>query len=284
MSDITFIRKPSILIFSQKIKEETFSENRFKEVVFSKHFTDTEARVFNAIVHYAFLQMNIGGEIRNGFDITFWELRKLYPSFESRTNIELQNAVYAVLNTSINFVESYAKKYPSKFTKDGNLYEYSSINIISRIDWRKDKSGFRVYLNSFFEEDILCAEPFAKLDINEMNTLSRRSPYLMSLYEIVQDYRSVHSTPFFSIEELTKFLGVPYSEKFNFNIFKRDVLNGIIKELQNKMKLDIILITKKSGKKIVSIRFEFKKATIKEDDTLYRIKDELAKNACQRRS
>lgn len=121
----------------------------------------------------------------------------------------------------------------------------------------KEGSGICEY--SFMDKMIeLLANPrmYAKISLLIQKRYSGNK-YGWFLYELCFDYKDIGKTPVISIEDLKKYFGIEKTRYTEFNIFRRNVINAAIRDINAQTDLNIRDRTFKTERRITHIQFIF---------------------------
>lgn len=129
------------------------------------------------------------------------------------------------------------------------------------LPYAKIPKGSGICEYSFMDKMIeLLANPrmYAKINLLIQKRYSGNK-YGWFLYELCFDYKEIGKTPVMSIDELRHYFGMEGKEYKQFKIFKRDVINAALKDLNKQTDLNVTAETFRTGRKITHIQFHIKR-------------------------
>lgn len=121
----------------------------------------------------------------------------------------------------------------------------------------KEKSGICEYSFTYDMIEML-ANPrmYAKISLLIQKRYSGNK-YGWFLYELCFDYKEIGKTPVISIVDLRKYFGIEKTQYAKFNIFRRDVINAALRDINAQTDMNINVRTIRTERKITHIQFSF---------------------------
>lgn len=102
---------------------------------------------------------------------------------------------------------------------------------------------------------------YAKINLRLQNCFN--SKHTLALYELAVDYYRIKDafgeTPFITVEDLRRLLGLKDSDYPQFKILSRDIIKKAIKEINSKSDLLVDIEYRRKGRKVNAIKFRINK-------------------------
>ena len=136
---------------------------------------------------------------------------------------------------------------------------------VNEVTYVNDKGMVVMYLNRNVISMISRLEAnFTQYLLEQVSEF--KSKYSIRLYELLIKYRDIGTSKKFEIAELRSKLGLEDNEYKLNAVFKRDVLDKAVKEINDKTDITIKYEQFKDGRIITHIMFKMKKKPIKKND------------------
>jgi len=215
------------------------------------NFTHTDYQVF------LYLVSKIGGVDEFGKYLQPEQLQREH----TLTAKEFSQVFNADISNSYKFIHKACKKLmkTSIFVKKIELNETWEINVCSTAKYKEKEGCITIqftdsimpYLSQVKEKFVL----YNLKEISEFNSL-----YTTRLYEIIQDFKET-GWMLKSVEQLREVFAVGNSFKL-YGDFKRYTFDHACHEINSKYAMNLVYEEIKEGRKVVAIKFRFKKTGI----------------------
>lgn len=186
--------------------------------------------------------------LQRNYTITAQEFSKSF-----RVNI---NTVYRILRVASKKLARTA----ITVTDNDNPHLIKEIPICSIATYNTNSGNLSIIFNDFIMPYLAqVKQKFVLYNLKEISNFG--SLYTTRLYELLQEFKD---TGFVikSISQLRDFFAV--NNKFSYyNDFKKRVFGHAVAEINSQYEMDLTFVELKEGRKVVAIRFEFKKTYIR---------------------
>lgn len=182
--------------------------------------------------------------------------RDQYKTDESNAYSQLADATKQLFNRQFSYIDRYA---------DTDAVTVS--RWVNEVTYVNDKGMVVMYLNRNVISMISRLEAnFTQYLLEQVSEF--KSKYSIRLYELLIKYRDIGTSKKFEIAELRSKLGLEDNEYKLNAVFKRDVLDKAVKEINDKADIKIKYEQFKEGRKVSHILFKFiKKKEKKQKDS-----------------
>ena len=173
--------------------------------------------------------------------------RDQYKTDESNAYSQLADATKQLFNRQFSYIDRYA---------DTDAVTVS--RWVNEVTYVNDKGMVVMYLNRNVISMISRLEAnFTQYLLEQVSEF--KSKYSIRLYELLIKYRDIGTSKKFEIAELRSKLGLEDNEYKLNAVFKRDVLDKAVKEINDKADIQIKYEQFKEGRKVSHILFKFVK-------------------------
>ena len=177
--------------------------------------------------------------------------RDQYKTDDSNAYSQLADASKQLFNRQFSYIDRYA--------------ETDAVTVsrwVNEITYVNNKGAVVLYLNRNVISMISRLEAnFTQYLLEQVSHF--KSKYSIRLYELLIKYRDIGTSKKFEIAELRSKLGLNEDEYKLNAVFKRDVLDKAVKEINDKTDITIKYDQFKEGKAITHILFKIKKKPVK---------------------
>lgn len=182
--------------------------------------------------------------------------RDQYKTDESNAYSQLADATKQLFNRQFSYIDRYA---------DTDAVTVS--RWVNEVTYVNDKGMVVMYLNRNVISMISRLEAnFTQYLLEQVSEF--KSKYSIRLYELLIKYKDIGTSKKFEIAELRSKLGLEDNEYKLNAVFKRDVLDKAVKEINDKADIQIKYEQFKEGRKVSHILFKFiKKKEKKQKDS-----------------
>ena len=171
--------------------------------------------------------------------------RDQYKTDESNAYSQLADATKQLFNRQFSYIDRYA---------DTDAVTVS--RWVNEVTYVNDKGMVVMYLNRNVISMISRLEAnFTQYLLEQVSEF--KSKYSIRLYELLIKYRDIGTSKKFEIAELRSKLGLEDNEYKLNAVFKRDVLDKAVKEINDKADIQIKYEQFKEGRKVSHILFKF---------------------------
>ena len=171
--------------------------------------------------------------------------RDQYKTDESNAYSQLADATKQLFNRQFSYIDRYA---------DTDAVTVS--RWVNEVTYVNDKGMVVMYLNRNVISMISRLEAnFTQYLLEQVSEF--KSKYSIRLYELLIKYRDIGTSKKFEIAELRSKLGLEDNEYKLNAVFKRDVLDKAVKEINDKADIKIKYEQFKEGRKVSHILFKF---------------------------
>ena len=173
--------------------------------------------------------------------------REQYKTDKSESYKQLADATKQLFNRQFSYIDRYA---------DTDAVTVS--RWVNEVTYVNDKGMVVMYLNRNVISMISRLEAnFTQYLLEQVSEF--KSKYSIRLYELLIKYRDIGTSKKFEIAELRSKLGLEDNEYKLNAVFKRDVLDKAVKEINDKADIQIKYEQFKEGRKVSHILFKFVK-------------------------
>lgn len=228
---------------------KTINDNLIKNsaiIAISNKISLLQRKLFNFLIAHAYIYLNE----KDSFEINLNDL-KIRLSYNSKNLAYLKESLMWLISTVVEF---------NLLWKDKDSWSATALlSSVEFCEWKCIYSFSPVLRKKLHQPNI-----YSKIKLSTMKLFS--SKYSLCLYEIFIDYEKIWQTPQISLWDFRKLMWIEDTQYLEFKRLSLRVIKPALVELNSIWWYEIRVEYKKENRKIVSLKFFFKrKIELKKD-------------------
>lgn len=220
-------------------KDLVVKPNQLIEI--SGNISGVQSKMYNVILARAHQELKKNPN-QTSFEIKLDDVKKA-SGVNTKDDARLKRNLKKLLDISIEYTDE--------------KENWGGFNLISAYLKENEKNKLKIELPGPIREALISNNYYTTLDLLMIKSLE--SKYSIALYEMALKYHKVQ-IPEYSIETFRKLTGTLKSSSYgDFQKLRTRVINTAITEINEKTDIILDYTTKKTGRKVTSIKFEVKK-------------------------